>query len=65
MGLPEYKLTIEASGHSVLDCTFNSEDQEAAQQIMSDIVISFAKHNALDTGALNANLYQTTWINGI
>lgn len=37
----------------------------AAAEVMSDLLLSLAKHNNLALEQLNANLYRTQWINGI
>ena len=48
-----------------VECQMNANSDAVAAEIMSDLLISFAKHNHLEISDLNANLYKTQWINGI
>lgn len=63
--MTEYTLTIDVEKNRIVDCKMNAQNQEAADQIMNDLHLSVAKHNGLKPDALNANLYKTTWVNGI
>lgn len=48
-----------------VECKLNANSDSVAAEIMSDLLISFAKHNHLEISDLDANLYKTQWINGI
>ena len=49
----------------LLKCEMNANNDTIAAQVMSDLLLSVSKYNAISTDNLNANLYKTQWINGI
>jgi hypothetical protein len=49
----------------VVECQMNANGDDTAAAVMSDLLLSVAKHNNIGLHDLNANLYKTQWINGI
>ena len=49
----------------LLECKFGANSDQAADEIMSDLLLSVIKHNHLALENVNANLYKTQWVNGI
>jgi hypothetical protein len=67
----EYEIIVQEISESdtplplVASVQIQAISPAAAAAIMSDLLISIAKHNAIDISKLNTNLYRTQWINGI
>lgn len=49
----------------MVQCEMNANSDEAAAQVMSDLLLSVARHNHIPADNLNTNLYKIQWINGI
>lgn len=60
-----YNLLMELEKERVLEARFTAESDEIAAQMMSDILLAFAKRSGLSTDLLNANLHKLLWVNGI
>lgn len=62
-----YNLLIESGERKshVFEARFTAESDEIAAEIMSDILLAFAKRSDLSTDLLNANLHKLLWVNGI
>ena len=55
----------DASAVLIVECQMNANGDDVAAAVMSDLLLSVAKHNNISLDDLNANLYKTQWINGI
>lgn len=67
----EYEIVITETSESdtplppIATVQMQSISPAAAAEVMSQLLITIAKHNHLDIERLNTNLYRTQWINGI
>lgn len=55
----------ECSGVQIVACQMNANSDEAAAQVMNDLLRSVSASNTIPIDRLNTNLYKTQWINGI